>query len=217
MRHLEPVFGRNKAHDTTAAKIAWYASDCLDEGAAQATVATEPAALKRMLRVVAELDKLTTGPLFPGGTRRSISRTPVRSSLRSGSINCSYPNSLSRSPPRRTPTTSSSAPGSRCRGCSTMRANRGTPTRRASIKVWKAPCLTHAILGRDGAPKILHDCRRSAVRRYEREGVSREIAKRLVGHKTDDMYGRYNIVTTKDLREAVQRVAQSQPESVGHS
>jgi len=40
------------------------------------------------------------------------------------------------------------------------------------------------------------------VRRYERNGVSREVAKRLVGHETDSMYQRYNIVAEDELEDA---------------
>jgi integrase len=65
--------------------------------------------------------------------------------------------------------------------------------------VWNAACVKTGVLGQDGRPKRLHDCRRSAVRRYDRTGVSREVAKRLVGHKTDSMYQRYNIVAEDEL------------------
>jgi integrase len=42
--------------------------------------------------------------------------------------------------------------------------------------------------------RIMHDMRRSAVRNLERAGVPRSTAKRMVGHKTDNMYERYSIV-----------------------
>jgi integrase len=49
---------------------------------------------------------------------------------------------------------------------------------------------------------LLHDFRRTAVRNFERAKVSRDIAKKITGHKTDAIYSRYNIVSDEDLAEA---------------
>jgi site-specific recombinase XerD len=65
--------------------------------------------------------------------------------------------------------------------------------------------------GKDTAPKHPHDFRRSGVRNLELAGVSRDVAKRLVGHRTDSMYSRYCITTVDDLRAAVRRVHQPAP------
>ena len=73
---------------------------------------------------------------------------------------------------------------------------------------WKAVCTKANVIGDDGRPKILHDHRRSTVRRLERAGVSREIAKRVVGHQTDSMYSRYNIVRDEDVQEAIGKAAE---------
>ena len=62
-----------------------------------------------------------------------------------------------------------------------------------------------------GTHKILHDCRRSTVRRYERSAVSRELAQKLVGHKTDSMYKRYNIVAEDELADAVAQSVTGKP------
>ena len=48
-----------------------------------------------------------------------------------------------------------------------------------------------------------HDCRRTAVRALTRANVPRKIAMRLVGHKTEEMYDRYDIVSEGDLDDAV--------------
>jgi integrase len=67
---------------------------------------------------------------------------------------------------------------------------------------WRAACERAGFPG-----KITHDFRRTAVRRLERSGVSRSVAKALVGHKTDSIYERYAIVAEQDLREGVKKVA----------
>jgi hypothetical protein len=58
-----------------------------------------------------------------------------------------------------------------------------------------------------GCPgRIPHDFRRTTVRRLEQAGVSRSVAMKLTGHKTEAIYRRYAIVSAGDLREAVQRL-----------
>jgi integrase len=53
---------------------------------------------------------------------------------------------------------------------------------------------------------LLHDLRRSAARNLLRAGVSRDVAKRITGHKTDSMFSRYNIVAEDDLAEAAAKL-----------
>ena len=70
----------------------------------------------------------------------------------------------------------------------------------------------NVIYDANGKPKmkatmISHDFRRTAVRRLERAGVSRSVAKKLVGHKTDSIYERYAITNEQDLKEGVAKVA----------
>lgn len=68
--------------------------------------------------------------------------------------------------------------------------------------------------GKDAAPKIPHDFRRSVVRALETGQVPRSVAKRLVGHRTDSMYSRYAITTEQDLRQAVRRLVSTRPGAV---
>jgi integrase len=51
--------------------------------------------------------------------------------------------------------------------------------------------------------KIPHDFRRTAVRNFERAGVSRSAAMKITGHKTESIYRRYAIVSEGDLREGL--------------
>lgn len=52
-----------------------------------------------------------------------------------------------------------------------------------------------------------HDLRRSAVRNLERAGVSRSVAMKLTGHKTEAVYRRYAIADKAALEEGVGKLA----------
>jgi integrase len=67
---------------------------------------------------------------------------------------------------------------------------------------WHTACKKAGFPGRRP-----HDFRRTAVRRYERAGVSRSVATKLTGHKTESVYRRYAIVSSVDLREGLAKVA----------
>ena len=71
-------------------------------------------------------------------------------------------------------------------------------------KAWATACR------KAGRPGILfHDLRRSAVRNLEQAGVSRSVAMKITGHKTEAVYRRYAIVSAADLAQAAQKLAAS--------
>src|SRR5262245_27000080 len=69
-------------------------------------------------------------------------------------------------------------------------------------RAWRTACKD---AGRPGL--LLHDLQRSAVRNLERAGISRSVAMKLTGHKTEAVYRRYAIVAESDLREAGTKLA----------
>jgi integrase len=69
-------------------------------------------------------------------------------------------------------------------------------------KPWLAACNGAGLPG-----LLIHDLRRSAVRNMEQAGVSRSVAMKLTGHKTEAVYRRYAIVSQADLEEAARRLA----------
>jgi integrase len=69
-------------------------------------------------------------------------------------------------------------------------------------RAWKTACIAAGVPNR-----IPHDFRRTAVRNLERAGVSRSVAMKLTGHKTEAVYKRYAIVSESDLAEGVAKLA----------
>jgi integrase len=83
-----------------------------------------------------------------------------------------------------------------CSRTSRGRSVRGTQ-RRDFRKAWAGACKAAVV------PVMLrHDFRSTAVRNMERTGVSRSVATKITGHKTEAVYRRYAIVSDADLRAA---------------
>ncbi len=69
-------------------------------------------------------------------------------------------------------------------------------------RAWKSACRAAGVPG-----AIPHDFRRTAVRNLERAGVLRSTAMAMVGHKTEAIYRRYDIVDAGMLREGAAKLA----------
>jgi integrase len=66
---------------------------------------------------------------------------------------------------------------------------------------WDAACKR---AGLEGA--WFHDLRRTAVRGLEMAGVSRSVAMKITGHKTEAVYRRYAIVDRKAIEEGMEKI-----------
>lgn len=67
-------------------------------------------------------------------------------------------------------------------------------------------CLRAGVVGPDGRPKVLHDLRRTAARRLTHAGVPHHVSQEILGIKTTEIFHRYSILETGDLREQFAKV-----------
>jgi integrase len=68
-------------------------------------------------------------------------------------------------------------------------------------KAWAAGCVAAGCPGR-----ILHDCRRTAVRNLVRASIPERVAMQMTGHKTRSVFERYNVVSPGDLKDAARKL-----------
>ena len=268
--HLNPAFERMRVTNVTSTRINAYVLDRLEEGAANATINRELAALKRMLNLgakqtppkvdrvpyipkleennvrkgyfehgdflnlhdkmpaylqgfvtfgyetgmrIGEITDLTWAQvdldlgvvrLEPGETKNDDARTVYLSSgLKevlqqqwenrkiSGKV-CPYvfPNEAG----TRKIVNIKKAWSAACRECG---LGYGYKLTTSYVKKWhkKLP-----------AGPLFHDFRRTAVRNMDRAGISRVVAMKRSGHKTESVYNRYNIVDDKDMKNAARKM-----------
>jgi len=67
---------------------------------------------------------------------------------------------------------------------------------------WTEACKEAAVPG-----KLFHDLRRTAVRNMVRAGVGQAVAMTISGHRTASMFQRYNVTSSSDQREALDKTA----------
>ncbi len=69
-------------------------------------------------------------------------------------------------------------------------------------RTWNATCENAGVPG-----TTFHDLRRTAIRNLERAGVSRSVAMKITGHKTEAVHRRYAVAGQRSLEEGPEKLA----------
>lgn len=121
--------------------------------------------------------------LLPGSTRNKKGRSlPIHGQMRERPAMASATNKV------------------RFPGCSRVFSRDGQPIVDFR-KAWRTACNRADLKG-----LLFHDLRRSAVRNMRLAGLPENVAMVFSGHKTRSVFDRYNIVSPKDLKDAVAKM-----------
>lgn len=69
-------------------------------------------------------------------------------------------------------------------------------------RCWRLACVKAGVKA-----ILLHDFRRTAARNLLEAGVDRQVAMKLLGHKTESIFNRYRITTGKELENAAAKLS----------
>jgi integrase len=247
LAHILPVLGTAKAQHLTTAAVTGYTVKRQEAGAANATINRELAALKRMLRLAAQGEKITRvahiNMLREDNVRRGFFEREQFEAVRRHLPEALQPVAtfayttgwrkheilgltwdrvdFFAGTVRLDAGTTKSGEGRTFPMTAVLRdclvaqreATEALQKRTGSIipwvfhrggrpikdlrGAWDEACRLAGVPGR-----LLHDCRRTAVRNLERAGVSRSVGMSLTGHKTEAVFRRYAIVDSAVQAEA---------------
>jgi len=231
--HLKPFFGDIRASGITTAKIKRYINMRSEDGAANATINRELAALKRMLNLGARSTppKVNRVPYIPmlaeDNTRKGFFehdefialRTALSEHLR-GFCTFAYITGwrfseiasltwnridLKEGVVRLEAGETKNKEGRTIYLDDYVFHNHGK--RITDIRwYWNKACNEAGLEGR-----LFHDLRRTAIRDMVRAGIPERVAMMISGHKTRSVFDRYNIVSPEDLkRAAIKRAVYNQ-------
>ena len=249
-KHLRPFFGGRKAQEITTADVQTFIAKRQEEGATNAEINRETAALKRAFNLAMQAEKITRKPHVPKLEENSP-RQGFFEPWQLDALLPKLPDFL------RPPITFAYWTGWRMYSevlsltwdrvdleAETARLYKGTTKNKDGRLIFLAPELK-ALLEQQWAEhlalypdcpwvfhrngrrnkkvrgsweqecreagvtgKIPHDFRRTAIRSMVRAGIPERVAMQMAGHKTRDVFDRYNIVSEGDLKEAAQKLSQ---------
>lgn len=91
--------------------------------------------------------------------------------------------------------------------CEHVFSRDGEPIRRFD-RAWLTACTQCGFVDDEGkATKLFHDFRRTGVRNLVRAGVPESIAMQISGHRTKEIFQRYDITSADDIQWAAKKLA----------
>jgi integrase len=249
-KHLRPFFGGKKAHDITTADVQIFIAKRQAEGATNAEINRETAALKRAFNLALHAEKIIRKPHVPKLEENSprqgffedwhldallsklpdVLRPPItfaywtgwrmysevlaltwdRIDLEAGAVRLYKGTTKNKDgrlfflPPELQAVLEQQWAEhlAHYRDCPFVFHRNGQRIKdiRGS---WQRACREAGLSGR-----IPHDFRRTAIRNMVRAGIPERVAMQMAGHKTRDVFDRYNIVSEGDLQEAARKLSQ---------